>query len=276
MFTLSSVSRYFLGLTLLVLCCGCEKKADPAQASRSFFQQLFEGKVKEAYDGAAFGFQTLQTESAFEANAREMGLTGGKAVEIGTPKIDGRTAKVESNVTTSKGEKASLIVTLQDERGAWRVYSIRTPRSIETGLSENRFTLVGKGLAFNDATHQPLPDEKTTALLVRDNLLQFNNAIRTRSFTDFYNFVAVAWQAQLTEKQLQRAFQGFIDQNVDISTIKDLEPVFDNPPMISSDGLLLVSGHYPTKPYVVTFSLKFIYELPDWKLFGLDVDLRQQ
>jgi len=258
----------------MVLLGGCHK-ADPVQSAQGFFQLLFDGKAKAAYDGAAFGFQTMQTQSSFEANAREMGLTGGKEVEFDKLEVNGRTAKLPAKVTTSRGDKLTLVVTLEDERGTWRVYSIKTPKSVETGLSENRFSMVGKGAGFNDATRQPMPDQKIVLRMVKDNLLEFNRAIRARSFTDFYNSVSASWQSQLTEKQLQRAFQSFIDQDVNIGSIADLEPVLSSPPQIGSDGVLVVTGYYPTSPYVVNFSLKFLYELPDWKLFGLDVDLRK-
>jgi hypothetical protein len=60
---------------------------------------------------------------------------------------------------------------------------------------------------------------------------------------------------------------------------------------VSADGIMSVSGYYDTKPYMVRFGLKFIYEQPaavlrrpdraplegtrDWKLFGIDVNLRK-
>lgn len=274
MFSPLSSLRLVFALAVLLIFTGCHRDGDPSEAAKVFFDRLAHGKVKEAYDSGAFGFQTLQSPVAFESNAREMGLVGSKSVQLQPAVIDGRMAKITVEVTPATGEKSTLIVTLEREHGDWRIYAIKTPRSIETGIVENRFTLVGKGLAFNDATNQPMPDDKTVRRLTKDSLLEFNKAIRAHEFKDFYDSVSTAWQAQLTEKQLQTAFQGFIDKDVDISGIKDLEPVYDGIPIVSSDGLLLVSGHFDTKPVVVIFSLKFMYELPDWKLFGLDVDLR--
>jgi len=42
---------------------------------------------------------------------------------------------------------------------------------------------------------------------------------------------------------------------------------------VNSDGLLILAGHYDGHPYRIQFALKYIYELPSWKLFGLDVNL---
>ena len=121
--------------------------------------------------------------------------------------------------------------------------------------------------------HQKLPSDAALKTLVRQSLLKFNEAVQQKNFADFYNYVAVSWQEQLTVKRLQRAFQPFIDNGVNISGIQDREPVYYNPPTITTEGLLVVGGYYPTTPYKVIFQAQYTYEFPAWKLFGLTVDL---
>jgi hypothetical protein len=166
-----------------------------------------------------------------------------------------------------------LIVTMVDESGAWRVFSIHSPPSEATGISENHFSLVGKVPNLNDDTVKPLPPPAEIKQLVRDNLERFNAAVASASFDEFYDSVSSKWQDQLTKGQLQRAFQPFIDKKIDISGVSKIDPTFDVTPEINSEGLLLVSGHYDTRPYRVVFSMRFYYELPTWKLFGLDVNM---
>ena len=60
---------------------------------------------------------------------------------------------------------------------------------------------------------------------------------------------------------------------MDLSGIRGVPPVFEEPPTITTEGLLTMQGYYPTKPLRVLFTMKFLYELPRWKLFGLDVSL---
>jgi len=98
-----------------------------------------------------------------------------------------------------------LIVTLLDESGAWRVYSLKSPPSEQTGIAENRFSLVGKAPALAGGAIPPVPPEEEVRMLIRDSLLRFNEAIASRSFDAFYDFVARKWQDQLTKGQLQRA-----------------------------------------------------------------------
>ena len=87
----------------------------------------------------------------------------------------------------------------------------------------------------------------------------------------------------MTLKQLQHAFQPFIDKKVNLGALRTLAPIFDTPPVIDPEGLLIVLGHYPSQPYTgegnpsgsfkVYFSLRYTYELPKWKLLGIDVQL---
>lgn len=267
-------TRGIVVLVLAITLAGCSKRPDPAEATRLFFEQVAAGNTKAAYASTAFAFQAQQSEKAFETTAKELKLFGSTGSKWEKPEIEGRTAKVRGEITTKGGLKAPLVITLTDESGQWRVFSIRTPRSVQTGISANLFGTVGKSFAFTETIDRPIPDEQTAKQMARESLLLFNEAIRQGSFEDFYSKVSRAWQDQLTLGQLQRAFQPFIDQKVNLAGIKDVEVVLDRP-QINTDGLLLVSGHYPTKPYRVHFALKFFYELPRWKLFGIDVNLQK-
>jgi hypothetical protein len=263
-------------LLLLVLALGgCGKKSDPLTSAQGFFQLVAAGQAQTAYESAAFGFQAQRSAAVFETAAKEMGLAEHVSTTWDQPEIDGRTAKISVRVQTRAGKELPLIVTLTKESGDWRVYSLRSPPNEATGISENRFTLVGKAPALANAVQQPVPPELELRALVRENLLRFNDAIATKSFDVFYESVSRKWQDQLTKGQLQRAFQPFIDKKVDLAGIQNVEPVWDAPVTVGTDGLLILSGYYPTEPYRVQFALKFIYELPTWKLFGVEVNLRK-
>ena len=269
--------RWWAGALLLValLASGCGKKPDASSAANTFLEQVKNGQFEAAYAEASFAFQTRQTLAAFEANATEIGLPGLRSVEVGAPAMEDELVKMEVQVTNRLGATFPLIVTMQEQRGAWRIYSLKFPRSPETGLAENRFSIVGKGASFGGGTAQPPPDESAVRKLLAETMGDFDRAIKDQSFDEFHSKVSATWKQQLTSKTLQRAFQPFIDKGVDMSGFADVVPVFDAPPYTSGEGLLLVSGHYPTEPYKILFSMKYIYELPEWKLFGIDVNLQK-
>jgi hypothetical protein len=263
----------FLPLAIAFGLAGCAKKPGPLPAAQEFFELLGKGQAETAYHSAAFGFQAQRTAAAFGAAAQDMGLNDYASGDWGQPGRDGATVTLPVTVHTRSGGSFPLIVTLVDETGSWRVFSIKSPPSKETGISENHFSLVGKVPNFSDETVKPMPPETEIRQLIRENLVRFNDAIATKSFDSFYDSVSTKWQDQLTKGQLQRAFQPFIDKKIDISGVTQIDPVFDTAPTVNSEGLLLVAGHFNTQPYRVVFTMRFYYELPEWKLFGLDVNM---
>jgi hypothetical protein len=264
--------RLFLLVALLSL-GSCSKPLDPQATAQKFFEQIAAGEADAAYQSTAFGFKAQRSATVFATAAKDMGLTTYTGAEWGKPERDGRTTTIPVKIKTASGVPIPLIVTLVKEGGVWKVFSLRSPPSSETGISENRFSLVGKAPSFSDAVTKPVPPENEIRQLVHDNLMRFDEAIKSQSFDAFYDSIAVHWQDQLTKGQLQRAFQPFIDQKVSLAGISQANPVFDVPPAVNSEGLLVVAGHYETNPYRVRFAMRFFYELPAWKLFGLDVDL---
>jgi hypothetical protein len=269
-------SASWLLAVLALFLGGCSgRKNDPATAAKLFFEQIAAGQAQTAYQSAAFGLQAQRSAAAFETAVKDMGLVNHTAAQWEPPEVDGRSAKIHVKITTQAGQQLPLIVTLTEDSRTWRVYSLHSPPNEQTGISENRFTLVGKAPTITDGIIHPAPPEKEVRGLLRENLLNFNEAIAARSFDAFYDSVSRKWQDQLTKGQLQRAFQPFIDKQVSIGGIREQEAIFDAAPAVNSEGLLIVSGYYPTQPYRVVFALKFIYELPTWKLFGLDVNLKK-
>ncbi|MDQ6940744.1 MAG: hypothetical protein M3119_11370 [Verrucomicrobiota bacterium] len=123
----------------------------------------------------------------------------------------------------------------------------------------------------NAADQEKIPSGKELKALTRDSLLAFNKAVAAKDFTGFIAQVSKLWQEQVSATQLADIFKTFIDQEIDIAFVAASEPVFEAPPAIDGDGVLVLKGHYDTKPNKVEFGLKYIYEKPAWKLFGIDV-----
>lgn len=267
------VARRFCVIAGCLALQSCDKEVDPATSAKTFFQQVASGKLEQAYQSTAFGFQAGQSEKNFETTIRELGLLDGISVHQDAPKIEGKTATLHVDTTNTDGKKTAFVVTMTEETGAWRIFSIHAPKDVETGVVQNQFTSVGKAPELI-TVDRALPDAKNIERLVRDTLLAFDDAIAKRSFKEFYEGVSDKWKEQLTAGQLDRAFQPYIEHQYRISGVKDLHPIFDLPPAIDADGLMIVSGIYETKPFRTVFSMKFYYELPKWKLFGLDVNLR--
>lgn len=271
-------------LCLAALLAGCNRPAQPPEAAaNAFFAELEKGNAHAAYDGAAFGFQAAQTYDAFLSNARELDLVGAAPPAWTHKEVSAREARLDGMVATPSGKGVRVSVTLTPDGKDWRVFSLRTGSGPVQGEREDPFTLVGKGSGFNDVYHQPMPDEPHLEALAHETIARFNTAIRSGDFHDFYDSISQQWKdgqrmtgeeaAGVTEKMLKDHFQGFIDRKIDLSAVAGLAPVFDRAPRINSQGLLVLDGHFDTPDFRVNFHLEYAYELPSWKLFGINVSL---
>lgn len=119
-----------------------------------------------------------------------------------------------------------------------------------------------------------VPDEDTLKPMVQSSLLSFNKSVQAKDFTGFYHDIAELWQKQTTPEKLQALFKDFMDKEIDLVSIKKLEPVFSSPASIDSDGVLVVKGYYPTTPARTLFQLKYLQEDGDWKLVGINVNTK--
>ena len=117
-----------------------------------------------------------------------------------------------------------------------------------------------------------MPPDKELKALVFDSLFAFNKAVQDKNFAKFHEErLSPIFRKQFPLEKFTAAFQVFIDKGYDISNIAKSEPVFDTPPAIDNDGLLVLKGHYPTRPNKVTFKLTYINESSSWKLLGINV-----
>ena len=119
-----------------------------------------------------------------------------------------------------------------------------------------------------------VPSRAELKTLTRDSMLAFSEAVEAQDFTAFHKQISQLWREQITPAKLKSIFATFIEQEIDLSPVTKLEPVFDEPASIDDDGVLVVHGHYATTPSAVQFRLKYVSEKSAWKLVGIKVDVK--
>jgi hypothetical protein len=124
------------------------------------------------------------------------------------------------------------------------------------------------------ADAQKVPPEKELKTMARDSLLAFNEAVQEKNFAGFHKHeLATLFRDQMPLEKFTTVFKEFLEKGYDISNIAKTEPVFDEPAKIDGNGVLAVSGSYPTKPNKVIFKLKYLQEKSAWKLVGINVQV---
>ncbi len=131
-----------------------------------------------------------------------------------------------------------------------------------------------KEITKSDASKGELPEDDELVAIIRETLLDFDKAVKSEDFTEFYNKSSEPFQESISPRRMKSKFQKFIDGKADISGIDDLEPDYETDPKISKQGktsVLEVKGEFPTKPRPSKFELKYIPEGKDWKVISIQV-----
>jgi hypothetical protein len=199
---------------------------------------------------------TTAFESFFEKKGYDLSdVAKSDPVFDETPKLDSNGVLALNGSYPTRPNKIAFKLKYLFEKSAWKIVGINVQVS---PVIEN----TGKA-----------PSEKEARALALDSLLAFNQSIQEKNFESFHQQIGTIWRNEITPEKLKQIFQPFIDKEVDLSPIKKVQPKFETRPAINADGMLELNGSYPTKPSKVVFKLKYVYELAEWKLVAINVNL---
>jgi hypothetical protein len=120
-----------------------------------------------------------------------------------------------------------------------------------------------------------VPADDEMQEMTRTALMDFDSAVKQGDFTDFHSKLSKTWQRQTTPEQFNTTFSEFINKKVDISNVEDASPKYSTQPSVMTDKgarKLIATGCYDISPRPAGFTLKWIPEGKEWKLFGIEVD----
>lgn len=260
--------------TLASACClfllaGCgffSKKSDPAEAANAFFALLDQGKLQAAYDSTSFSFQAQQSVQNFIATVKELEIADFLRVTWTRAVVKGNEATLDGEIATKAGQRLPIAVTLLRESGKWKLYALRTPARGAGAPTDNRFSIVGRGPEFANSMKKTAPSDAEIRALVAGAIAKIGDAMQRNSYDALFASISSAWKQETSPVRLQRRFQPLAESGIRLAGVEKMTAQFDTPPALDAENRLLVSGTFPTEPDRIYFSLKFVYELPSWKL----------
>jgi hypothetical protein len=134
-----------------------------------------------------------------------------------------------------------------------------------------------KEIVKADASKKEIPSDEELQEIVKETLMNFNDAIERGDFSDFHKTISKAWQRQTKPKTFEDGFRQFIDKKVDISQIRSQKATFSPAPKVGREKTLqglIVKGTYPTSPTPTEFELIYTAEGKEWKLSAINVRTR--
>lgn len=253
--------------------------ADLPRAADAFLTRI----AANDYDGALAlttpDFRASTDRAALEAFARSNGLDSYKSATWTSRQIENSSGQLEGTLTLASGEVPISISLVKDD-GGWKIQKLNKAAA---GLSpapapatpapEAKPEPASEAPAAEESAAGDMPDEAAQQQLVADTLHAFAASINGDDFGILHQTAAQPFQDQISVDTLRTQFEGFVEEKVDLSVLDTLTPAIDSSSAIDANGILHLTGSYPTKPSRVNFDLQYMQEDGEWKLVSINVQV---
>ncbi len=115
-------------------------------------------------------------------------------------------------------------------------------------------------------------DRNGVLILIRETMLALDQANNTGNNTVLRDLGSPAFQ-QNNAARLGEIFASERRDNLDLSGVAVLEPQLSLLPQIEPNGLLDMTGFFPSAPEQINFDVAYAPVNGQWKLFGISVGL---
>jgi hypothetical protein len=107
--------------------------------------------------------------------------------------------------------------------------------------------------------------------LIRATLLTLNDANRSGNYTVLRDLAAPGFQTKNNAAELGVIFADLRRRRIDLFAAALMVPQLAAAPVIDANGMLRLTGHFPTQPLQIRFDLLFQNVEQRWLLFGISV-----
>lgn len=143
---------------------------------------------------------------------------------------------------------------------------------VSTAAAQTAVKQDGLTIEPSPAPASAVPPAEVQLMLVRSTLQALNHANSTGNYTVLRDLASPDFQSANNAAQLGRIFGKLRGQNLNLSPILVVMPEYSAPTTINAEGLLKISGYFPTRPLRINFQMLFQPVEGTWRLFGLAVD----
>ena len=116
-------------------------------------------------------------------------------------------------------------------------------------------------------------DRNGVLILIRETMLALDQANKTGNYTVLRDLGSPAFQ-QNNAARLGEIFASERRDNLDLSGVAVLDPQLSLLPQIEPNGLLHMTGFFPSAPEQINFDVAYAPVNGQWRLFGISVGTR--
>lgn len=246
-----------LAIVVLVMAAVFYFTSDMVKVADGFFNAVKSRDISKAYSYLSDDFKASTSQEALSDFLSKSGLSAFKSASWQNRSISGGRGELTGSINTESGGVVPIKLSFVKGESGWRIYSIEKPQA-----------------GIQDQKAGQFPSEGDQVKLVAETMHVFALCLNEKSMEKFYAYSSSLMQKQYTPQKLDEAFAPFYKIGMDLTVLDNLSPIFDEKPSLNEDGVLLIKGHYPTKPNQVFFKQQYIYEGLSWKVLGLNVDIK--
>ena len=228
-----------------------------ADTVNAFFTEINSGNFEKAKGYLSEEFKKATSDDQLKQFLAASSLKDYASASWNSRSFSGAQGEISGTVTTKTGGTLPVKVNLVKENGEWKILYLQKVRA---GLSQDPGSI-------------SMPSSEIQVALVKDTMDRISTAINTKSFNDLHSWMSKVWQEQFTVDKLETIFEPFVNQSIDLKVLNNLQPNFTTQSLIDENGILRLSGNFPTQPSKVDFKLSYVLEGEDWKVIGLNVNV---
>ena len=121
-------------------------------------------------------------------------------------------------------------------------------------------------------TAPTVPDQYRLNLLIRSTIIALNQANKTGNYSVLRDLGSPSFQSANSAARLAEIFSAQRHANLDLAPVLFFTPTLVRAPAIDADGMLRLTGFFPTQPQQVNFDLAFEFIQGEWRHFGVSVE----
>jgi len=208
-------------------------------------------QISAAYALTAGAFQKSVSEDVFQRLPLIKVIRSATKQDVISIRYAHRASVVEM-IFGTPGKITPVRFTLKKENDSWRLYSLY----LSTAGSSR-------------ATAELLPKGEELQTLVDRFLELVSSAVQANNYSQLYSALSETWRAQATQEELANALSELSGRKSDLKLIETGVPVITSIPIVDEQGTVQLRGHYSDKAGQLYFTIRLIYEPPEWKPLGV-------
>jgi hypothetical protein len=120
----------------------------------------------------------------------------------------------------------------------------------------------------------PMPSDAKLVTMITSSLLALNQANATANYTVLRDGAAPDFQQTNSPEHLAEIFKDLRASDVDLSPIVLHQPRLFRKPEMNEQGMIRITGFFPTEPERVLFDLMYQPVRGKWRLLGMAVETK--